>query len=90
MRAKVKELEEQVFTLEEASAMKEEGEGKAAAAAAEAPSGPALLDALPPEGLLDELQKRIAKEQEAASQESEKWAKRLMELVSGHSIWLVC
>ncbi|VUZ57584.1 unnamed protein product [Hymenolepis diminuta] len=75
MRSKVAELQKQITALE---AGKAEVENAAASAATLDPL--ASLQSLTPDIILNEIQTRIAKEKETASQDSEKWAKRFLEL----------
>lgn len=77
MRTKVTELQNQIAALETGKA---EAEKAAAEAAAADPL--ASLQSLPPDAILNEVQARIAREKETASQDSDKWAKRLLDLVS--------
>lgn len=77
MRSKVTELQKQIASLE---TDKEDAVKTAVTSVAGDPLS--SLQSLPPDAILNEVQSLIAKEKESASEDSEKWAKRLLDLVS--------
>ncbi|KAM7539949.1 hypothetical protein Aperf_G00000024343 [Anoplocephala perfoliata] len=70
MRSKVTELQKQIAALETEKGNTEKMAGDSLLS----------LQSLSPDAILNEVQSRIAKEKEAASEDSEKWAKRLLDL----------
>ncbi|VDO10276.1 unnamed protein product [Rodentolepis nana] len=75
MRSKVADLQKQIMELE---TNKAEAERVATEAVAVNPL--VSLQSLPPDVILNEIEARIAKERECASEDSEMWAKHLLEL----------